>query len=193
MGGEKRMKALLTFLLMATLILMIAGCADPPQQLIDEAKAALDAAKQAQADRYVPDLYNAAKKMLDDALAAVEEEKGAMFSNYDDIISQLNAAMEAANKAKNAVAAKKEEVKGAVESVLQQIPTEVEKAKKLWRKAPRGKGTRDALQMIQNDIEAAEASVADVNAALESGDYLAAQQKAKALAQKLQSIQSELQ
>jgi hypothetical protein len=187
------MKTLVTLLAMAVLLFMITGCADPPQQLMDEAKSALDAAKNAEADRYVPDLYNAAKKMLDDALALVEEEKGGWFSSYDEAISQLNAAKEAAAKATEAVAAKKEELKAAVEKMLQDIPAAVEKAKSQWKKAPRGKGTREALQMIKNDIEKTEASVSEVNTALESGDFLTAQQKAQAIMKKLQSLQSELQ
>lgn len=187
------MKKLVTLVVMTIILLMIAGCSDPPQQLMDEAKSALDAAKNAGADRYVPDLYNAAKRMLDDALALVEKEKEGWFSNYDEAINQLNAAKEAANKATEAVAAKKEEVKTAVENMLQEIPAAVEKAKDLWKKAPRGKGTREALQMIKNDIEKTEASVSEVNSALESGDYLMAQDKAQAIMKKLQSLQSELQ
>jgi chromosome segregation ATPase len=187
------MKTLITLMVMALMLLMIAGCADPPQQLMDEVKSALDAAKNAEADQYVPDLYNAAKKMLDDALAMVEKEKEGWFSNYDEAITQLNAAKEAANKATEAVAAKKEEIKAAAEKMLQEIPAAVEKAKNLWKKAPRGKGTREALQMIKNDIEKTEASVTEVNAALESGNYLMAREKAQAIMKKLQSLQSELQ
>lgn len=187
------MKTLITLVALATMLFLIVGCADPPQQLMDEAKSALDAAKNAEADRYVPDLYNAAKKMLDDALALVEKEKESWFSNYDEAINQLNAAKEAANKATESVAAKKEEVKSAVENMLKEIPAAVEKAKNLWKKAPRGKGTREALQMIKNDIEKTEASVSEVNSALESGDYLIAREKAQAIMKKIQSLQSELQ
>jgi predicted small lipoprotein YifL len=187
------MKKLVTLVAVAMMLFMIAGCADPPQQLMDEAKSALDAAKNAEADRYVPELYNAAKKMLDDALALVEKEKEGWFSSYDEAINQLNAAKESANKAAEAVAAKKEEVKTAVENMLKEITAAVEKTKSLWKKAPRGKGTREALQMIKNDIEKTEASVAEVNTALQSGDYLSAQEKAQAIMKKLQSLQSELQ
>ena len=186
----KHVIGLITSLL---LLFMLAGCADVPQQDIDDANAALNAAKQAEADKYVPDQYNAAKKSLDNAMAMVEEEKGSMFSNYDEAIQALQAAKQAANSAAEAVPAKKEEIKGEVENLLAQIPEVVKQTKTAWKKAPRGKGTREPLQMIKQDIENTEASVSEVNAALEQGDLLGARQKAQEIISKLQRLQSELQ
>ena len=168
------------------------GCDEVPQQEIDGAQAALDAAKQAEADRYVPELYNAAKQALDKAMATVKEEESAMFSNFDEARNQLAAATTAANDAANAAPAKKEEVKQAVEGMLAQIPAEVKTTMDMWRKAPRGKGTREALQSIKEDIERTDASQSEESAAIESGDYLTAQQKAQAISAKLKSIQGEL-
>jgi chromosome segregation ATPase len=173
---------------------LLMGCADEfPQQEIDSAQAALDAAKNAGADQYVPDQYNAAKRQLDDALAKVEEEKGGMFASFDEAIQMLQAATQSAEAAAAAVPAAKEKVKQEVESLLAQIPEAVETAKSMWRRAPRGKGTREALQMIKNDIDAAASQVEQVKQVHESGDYLAARQQAKSLLDKLKSLQGELQ
>jgi len=181
-----RIRIFLTLTAIAGLLLIIAGCAEPPQQEIDEAKAALEAAKSAEADIYVPDMYNAAKKALDDALALVEE------GDYDEAKTLLISAKESAVKAAEAVAGKKEEIKNEVEEMLAGIPEAVKETKNLWKKAPRGKGTREALEMIKRDIEAAEAAVPEVTATLESGDYLGARQKAQSIMGKLNSLQAEL-
>jgi len=63
----------------------------------------------------------------------------------------------------------------------------------MWRRAPRGKGTREALQLIKNDIEATAAQVEQVNQAHEAGDYLTARQRVNGLLDKLKSLQAELQ
>jgi hypothetical protein len=172
---------------------LLIGCGEVPQQAIDEAKAELDAAKSAEADRYVPDMYNAANKSYQDAMAIVEKEKEAMFSNYDEALPLLQTAKEGATNAKNAVEGAKTEVKTEVEGMLAQIPEEIKTARQLWKKAPRGKGTREALAMMKQEIDDAEASIEKVNATVESGDYLAARQQAQQLMSKVKQLQGELQ
>ena len=169
------------------------GCDDVPQQEIDDAKSSLDAAKKAEADQYVPDKYNAAKQALDRATAVVQEEESAMFGNFDEARTLLGTAKTAADEAAAAAPGKKEEVKQAVESALAGIPAEVETTKKMWKTAPRGKGTREALQLIKAEIERTEAMQSEVQAALDGGDYLGAQQKAQQIIAKLKSLQGELQ
>jgi hypothetical protein len=173
--------------------LMLVGCAKYPQAEIDAAQAALTAAKQAEADRYLPDMYNAAQKTMNDALALADKEKEAWFSNYDEALKLVASAKEAADNAANSVAAKKEEVKKGAEALVARIPEEVKNAKKMWQKAPRGKGTREALAAIKADIESQEKAVEEINALLASGDFLTAQQKAQATVDKLLSLQAELQ
>jgi len=188
-----RVKTIVSLLTVILLALFLAGCDDVPQQEIDEANAALDAAKKAGADKYVPAKYNAAKQALDKAMAAVKEEESAMFSNFDDAKSLLATAKTAAEDAAKAVPAKKEEVKGEAEVLLGQIPAGVKAAMDAWKRAPRGKGTREALQQIKAEIEQADADQAEVKTAIDNGDFLTAKQKAQSISKKLQSIQSELQ
>jgi hypothetical protein len=188
-----RVKTLLYFLTMILAMFAFIGCDDVPQQEIDDANAALEAAKTAEADRYAPDKYNAAKQALDQAMAVVQEEESAMFSNFDEARNLLAAAKTAADEAAAAAPAKKEEVKQAAEAALAGIPDEVATTQKMWRKAPRGKGTREALQMMKEEIARTEAMQSEVQAAIDGGDYIAAQQKAQEIINKLKSLQGELQ
>lgn len=188
-----RVKTIISLMTVILLALFLAGCDDLPQQDINDANAALDAAKKAGADKYVPDLFNAAKQALDKAMAAVKEEESGMFSNFDEARNLLAAAKTSAENAAKAVAAKKEQVKGEAEALLSQIPDQVKAAQNAWRKAPRGKGTREALEQMKAEIAQAAAQQAEVNTAVENGDYLTAKQKAQSISKKLQSLQSELQ
>ena len=84
-------------------------------------------------------------------------------------------------------------MKAEVEGLLAQIPEEIKAARMAWKKAPRGKGTREPLAMMKQEIDDAEASVAAINTTMESGDYLAARQQAQQLISKIKQLQSELQ
>ena len=186
------LRRILSGLVTIVLIFMLSSCGEVPQQDIDAAKAALDAAKEAQADLYLPDEYNAAKATLDRAMAMGKEEEEAMFSNYDEAIPVLKEAKSQEENLSSTVGAKKDEVKAEAEALLARVPEEVKTARTLWRKAPRGKGTREPLQMIKDEITATEASAAEVQPLIDSGDYLQARQKAQAIDSKLQSLQNEL-
>ena len=188
-----RVNKLLYLLTVILVMFLISGCDEIPQQEIDAANASLDAAKNAEADRYVPDKYNAAKQALDRAMAVVKEEESAMFSDYDEARELLASAKNAADEATAAVPAMKEQVKQAVQSALATIPAEVETTQRMWRSAPRGKGTREALQMIKEEIDRTDAMQSEVNAALDAGDFLTAQQKVQEISNKLKSLQTELQ
>jgi hypothetical protein len=188
-----RVKTLLYFLTMILVMVAFTGCDDVPQQDIDAANASLDAAKKLEADRYVPDKFNAAKQALDRAMAVVQEEESAMFGNFDEARTLLATAKTAADEAAVSAPGKKEEVKQAVESALAGFPAEVAATQKMWRSAPRGKGTREALQLIKEEIERTEARQSEIQAAIDAGDYLAAQQKAQEIIGKLKSLQGELQ
>jgi hypothetical protein len=169
------------------IIVLIASCAKPPEAEMAAAKAAVDSAKSVEADRYAPELFGQARTKLNAGLAEVEQK------NYEEAAKLLVDATATAKEAADAVPGKKEEMKQQTESLLEQIPAAVENARKAWKKAPRGKGTREALEMMKNEISAQEAAVDQVKQSLDSGDMLTAKQKAQAILDKLASITQELQ
>ena len=182
------------FLIAAILSFMVWGCGgEVPQQEIDNAKAAVESAKNAGADQYVPDKFNEAKRKLDNALAEVDKQKDAMFGSFDDAKVMLTEASELAKAAEEAVPAKKEEVKAQAEELIAQIPAAVKETKKMMYKAPRGKEGRAALKMIKEELKTAEASVSEAQAALDNGEYLQARNAAQSILDKIKSLQSELQ
>jgi uncharacterized protein YicC (UPF0701 family) len=179
----------------AMLILaFLAGCAEAPKQAVDATNAAMEAAKAAEADRYAADLFNAAKDSLAAAMTEVENQnaKFALTRNYGRAQQLLDGALAGFNSAKDAAAGNKEKVKMEADSLAQALAAGIENAKKLMGKAPRGKEGKAALEMIQNDINAVEASVAEISSAANSGDFLSARDKAQASLAKINSIVEEL-
>jgi hypothetical protein len=69
-------------LLVILVVLLTTGCSEPPQKEIDQAQAAVDAARTAGADRYAAADFTAAVSSLDKARAAVEQRDYRQALNY---------------------------------------------------------------------------------------------------------------
>jgi hypothetical protein len=70
------------FLVIGLLLLIAAGCSEPPNKEIDQAQTALDIARVAAADKYAADEYNAAASALQKARAAVDQRDYRQALNY---------------------------------------------------------------------------------------------------------------
>jgi len=185
------------FILSLGVILMLAlvsGCAKAPQQAVDAAKAAVEAAKQAEADRYFPDEFKAAQDSLNAALAEIETQnsKFALTRNYDKAAKLLESATTLANSAAGNVVAKKETVKTEAQQLLVDLQTALTDAKALLKKAPKGKEGREALEAIKNELTTVENSLTEVPVLIDNGDFLSAKDKLTGWLQKVQQIITEL-
>jgi len=187
-----------TFLTVVTLLFtlaVMAGCAKVPQEVVDSATAAVEAARAEGADRYLPELFSAAQDSLNAATAeiAAQNSKFALTRNYDRATALLNAALTAANSAKDGVAAKKDEVKAEAENLMTSAQAAVEEVRKLFAKAPKGKEGKEILEQMQTELAGAETAIADAGNAMTSGDFLGARDKVKAASEKVNSLKQELQ
>ncbi|MGH7453555.1 MAG: DUF4398 domain-containing protein [bacterium] len=176
------------------ILALLSGCAKAPQEVVDAANAALQAAEEAQANLYVPDLYNAAKDSLNAAMEEVNAQgsKFALTRNYDRAKVLLESAIAAANAAKDGVAAKKEEVKAEAQSLAAQAQTAVEETKNLLAKAPKGKEGKEVLEQMQAELSGAETAITEATSAMDSGDFIGARDKLKAALEKANSLNQEL-
>lgn len=189
-----KVKAILTVVVVMFAMALMLGCAKVPQQELDAVKAALDAAKAAEADRYAVPEFNAAKDSLNAATAEIEKQnsKFALFRSYSRVKDLLTKALNGSNAAKDAAVVNKEKVRVEAQDLLAQGATAVEDVKKLMKKAPRGKEGRAALEAMNSELTAVEASIVEANTAMTNGDYLTARDKAQADVKKLQALAEEL-
>lgn len=96
----------------ALVLLMAAGCSEPPQKELDQAQGALDAARAAGADKYAIDEYGAASSSLQKAHDAVGQR------DYRQALSYAIDARERAQDAARASADGKARARGAAETAL---------------------------------------------------------------------------
>lgn len=166
--------------LVFVLVLMV-GCAKPPQDVINAANSALEAAKP-MASEYASSSLQAAE----DAQAALnaelkaQEAKFALFRSYKKV-DELTADLKAkADKAAADAAAGKEQAKNDATTAINDATTAVTDAKAMLDKAPKGKGTAADLEAMKADLAAAESTIADANTAMSSESYKDAKAKADA-------------
>jgi len=189
------MRKMMAVLPLVFVLLLVAGCAKPPQDAINAATAAIDAAKQAGAADYAADSLRAvedAKAALDAELKA-QEDKFSLFRSYkkaDELVSDMKAK---ADKASADAKAGKEQAKNDATAAIGAATTGLTDAKAALDKAPKGKGTAADLEMMKSDLTAAESSIGEANAAMGREDFKGAKAKADAAATSIQNVSSQIQ
>ncbi|MBL8027714.1 MAG: hypothetical protein JNL74_14930 [Fibrobacteres bacterium] len=189
-----KFKSIVLSALMVTIAAFTTNCSKAPEQEISNAKAAIEAAKAVEADRYSADQFKAAEDSLNAAMVEIETQKSgfALGRSYDKAKTMLAAVVTMATSAKESAVAAKEQVKAECEAAVAAANTSVTETKDLLAQAPKGKEGKEALEAISADIATVEASLAEAATAISSGDYMGARDKAVAGTEKLTSIKAEL-
>jgi len=175
-------------------LLIFIGCAKPPEQEIQKANTAIDAAKAAEAEEYVPESFQVAMDTLRAAEAAKTEADGkfALFRSYSKAKALYVTAEALANTAGQEAAAEKERVKQEVSNLLVQAKASLDSATAALAKAPKGKGSKADIELIKNDLAAAQASFDDANNDFNAGKYKIAKAKVEAAMQKAGAVITEI-
>lgn len=151
------------------IVIMATSCGKMPQENIDATKAAVEAAKTAQADVYMAPEF----KSLEDSLAVVmqslEAENSKFMKNFGTLTVKLDTLKSQAEAVAAAVPAKKAAVKQEAETTLASVKTSIEETKALLTKAPKGKEGKEALEQISNELTTITTSVGEVETSM-TGD-----------------------
>jgi hypothetical protein len=172
--------------------LIITSCSKLPQAEIDAANAAVEQARNAGADIYVPDSYIALQDSLKGVMTGIESQESKLFKNYTEAAAQLEGVTKYATEVKQQAETKKEELKMEIQNTIAEVKTLIETSRQLILEAPRGKEGTSALVAIKGELDAIETSINQTNEQFESGDYLATMGQASAAKEKAASIQAEL-
>ena len=175
-------------------LLVFIGCAKPPEQEIQKANSSIEAARAAEAEEYVPESFQVAMDTLNAANAAKQEADGkfALFRSYSKAKALYVSADALAAKAVQDAAAEKERVKQEVAGLLTQAKAVLDSANAALAKAPKGKGSKADIELIKNDLAAAQASFDDANNDFNAGKYKVAKAKVEAAMQKSQAVIDEI-
>jgi len=173
---------------------ILAGCAKQPTEDINTAQKAVEAAKAAGGDKYIPE----DSKKVDDNLAAAlneikaQDSKFALSRNYDKAKQMLAQVKADAEKVKTDVPSKKEEAKKNALAGQEAARASVKEAKALLAKAPMGKGARADIEALKGDLKGLEDSVPELQQLIDKEDYVVATDKAKAIKEKADGVSNQI-
>ena len=187
----RKMMAVLPFVFV--LVLMV-GCAKPPQDAINAAMASLDASKPLSSEYAADSLRSAedAKAALDAELKA-QDAKFALFRSYKKTDELINDLKTKSDKAAADGKAGMELAKNDATTAINDATAALTDAKAQLDKAPKGKGTQADLEAMKADLTAAESTINDANAAMSSEKYKDAKAKADAAKASAGNVVSQIQ
>ena len=176
-----------------SLTMLFSSCAKFPQTQFDATTAAVQSAKEAGSDVYVPQVYQALTDSLKSATIKAEVVKAKwFFPSYKEVNTLLVATIDSAVQAKVKVEAKKAELEAETHALLIEVTALIEANKVLLTKAPKGKDGKSALDAISTDLEVLKTTLVEVETICKSGDLLGANSKVKVAKDKALLIKAEL-
>jgi hypothetical protein len=181
--------------LLSSAALALSACADPPELEIQSARSALNSAEAVEASEYAPESLaaaEAAQRALDTELAT-QEEKFAMFRDYEESLRLAAEAQAAAARAAAEAETGKQQVRREAEELLAQARSIIDEASTMLQTAPRGKGSEVDLAVMQADISGASAVLAEVERSLAAGRYLEAKSRAESALATAQGVKDQVQ
>jgi hypothetical protein len=147
------------------LLLALAGCSEPPQKEIDEAKSAIDAARAAGADQYAAEEFTGAAATLEKARASVGER------DYRQALSYAIDARQRAVEASRLVPAARERVKADAEAELKRTAASVTHLEAVVRAAQAAKVPARELRTARETHDAARGVLQEARTALDARKY----------------------
>jgi predicted small lipoprotein YifL len=173
------------------MVAVLSGCGKKPQAEIDATNAAIEAAKAAEANVYLPDEFAAVQDSMNAVMAAIETKEGKLFKGMAAEKEKLTAVTVLANEVAGKVAARKEEVKTEAETLLNDIKTVLDENTKLVPKLPKGKEGAAVIEQIKADLANVDAAVAEAQGSYDNGAFMDALNKIKAAKEKADGLNAE--
>jgi len=187
------MKKFFKFLVLGIFaVSLFSSCAKQPTQVIDAAKASIEAATKEGATVYAADEL---KKLNDDLQAAMDEvstQSKKFFKKYGTAKAMLTKVQADADALKATIPAKKEAAKNAAIQAQTEAKAALDEAKALLEKAPMGKGTKADIMAMKADLAGLETSFAEVQAGIDGEDFFGASAKAATIKEKAMVISDQV-
>jgi hypothetical protein len=176
-----------TVVLVLAIAVVVTGC-KAPTQLINDVKGSLETVTKAGADKYAVEELKVINDDMTKALDAIAAQDKKFFKKFGPAKEMLAAVQTKVTELTAALPAKIEAAKNAAVQLQGEAKAALDAAAELLKKAPKGKGTAKDLEALKGDLTGAETMFTEIQAALDAKDYIAAQDKAKAVKDKAAGI-----
>jgi len=194
-----RARSLVVRLLVVTLpLVLVVGCAKPPQVELDKAKAALNTAAEAEAATYAPQAWQAAQDAMNavNAEMEVQANKFALFRSYKKTKELIATAEQAATAAEQAGRAGKEKARQEAQAALDQVRTGLTDAQNMLAELEKckrkPKGFKQDMELLQGNLDGLNASLPEIESAMTKEEFLTAKSLAEQLQQRITTFTTDI-
>ena len=181
------------------LVSLALGCAGAPEDAASEARAALEAAKSAEADVYAPEIYRSAQDTLGMAEAEMSAQlsKFAIGRRFGHAEELFQAAKRGADRAAARAGEAREEAAAEAQRLLVQVRQTGESIDALLesdsgRRALRAPTTARGLELLSEEQEQVVSSLENIDEALRRGQESQAVQMARLARDQIESIETSI-
>ena len=191
---KQHVPVMLTAGLLGAVMIVIAGCAQPPTEQLEAAGKAVEAAKAAGAKEYAKQDF--AKLEQQFAVAkeelAKQEEALSIFRSYTDADKLLRQVATNGQQVEVLATQNKDAAKQAAVTMEREAQQVVDSARALMANAPTAKDGA-AVESIKQDLAGLITSLEAVRQLIDKGDYLSAESQAKVVKEKGSTLAGEIQ
>jgi hypothetical protein len=125
------MKRFVVFVLALIVVVLVTSCAEAPDEQVQQAKSALEAAQTAGAERYGRDAWSRAKEAMEklNAELVVQDEKFRFFRNFSTARTLADEAVNAANLAKAEAENRKVQLRNEINQMIVDVKRSLQSAR----------------------------------------------------------------
>jgi hypothetical protein len=166
---------IVTFVIGSATAVLLAGCAQIPQQTLHEAEKSLEEARKAGAELYAFSQFKAAQVSLELAKKEISEEnrKLPFVRKYKKISETLSSAVRAAKSAQAAVEVAKTQIRNETEAIISQAELLADTVRTMLKKIP-----EKNIGTLPAELDSVAAAITSADKSLGEGNLLAAKEKA---------------
>lgn len=169
------------------------GCAKAPQEDVGAAEAEIGKAREAQADVWAPNEFQAADQAMSAARTEIEAQGQKWLKNYDRAKELLAQAKQESAKAATAAAANKEQARKDADAALGEADAALVAAEAAHKAAPVTKDSKADLALYRSDLGTHRQTLDAARQAFDAGDYKKALESAASVKDRANQIAAELQ
>jgi hypothetical protein len=163
-----RYRTILISLVAAVLAL---ACGQAPQEDVTAAETEIARAREAQADVWAPNEFQAADQAMGAARTEIAAQNQKWFKNYDRAAELLAKARDEAARAAEAAGANKEQARQDAEKALADAESALLAAEAAHKAAPVTKDSKADLALYRSDLDGLRQTLAAARQAFDAGDY----------------------
>jgi hypothetical protein len=178
-------KAVLAVSLLVLPVLLLLACASEPTQQMADAKDALQKAREAEADKYAPDLFSQAENSIAEAEKLIAEKK------YGEARTMLMDAKSVADQAASQAAINKDNTKTEVEDYLAAISGGRNQLKETQNLAKQWNIPKDKWELT-TEMATWDEKVKTIQADYDAGNYFDAKQLAAKVHGEITDVDNEI-